>query len=70
MSTHAQPCRQRGHRARAVQWGRGPARGVLRAPDCEDAPRGALLLDVEHALDIAENPGAWLCTLCGGAAVL
>jgi len=47
--------------------GRGPARGVLHAPDCEEAPQGAPLLDVEHALNVAENPGTRLCTLCGCA---
>ncbi|MFD3621253.1 DUF6233 domain-containing protein [Streptomyces sp. NPDC058676] len=47
--------------------GRGPAHGVLHAPDCEEAPQGAPLLDVEHALNVAENPGTRLCTLCGCA---
>ncbi|MFE2684502.1 DUF6233 domain-containing protein [Streptomyces mirabilis] len=47
--------------------GRGPARGVLHAPDCEEAPQGAQLLDLEHALNAAENPGTRLCTLCGCA---
>ncbi|MFJ4007701.1 DUF6233 domain-containing protein [Streptomyces sp. NPDC090023] len=46
---------------------RGPAQGVLHAPDCEEAPRGAPLLDLEHALDVAEHPGTRLCTLCGCA---
>ncbi|MFA0845539.1 DUF6233 domain-containing protein [Streptomyces rochei] len=50
-----------------VRGGRGPARGVLHAPDCEEAPQGAPLLDVEHALSVAENPGTRLCTLCGCA---
>ncbi|WP_435878402.1 DUF6233 domain-containing protein [Streptomyces bobili] len=45
--------------------GPGPARSVLRAPDCEEAPAGAPLLDVDRALDAAEHPGARLCTLCG-----
>ncbi|GGX13376.1 hypothetical protein GCM10010383_49280 [Streptomyces lomondensis] len=48
-----------------VREGRGQARGVLHAPDCEEAPQGAPLLDVEHALNVAENPGTQLCTLCG-----
>ncbi|MEU7664346.1 DUF6233 domain-containing protein [Streptomyces lincolnensis] len=48
--------------------GRGPARSVLNAPDCEEAPAGALLLDVDRALDTAEHPGTRLCTLCGAAA--
>jgi hypothetical protein len=50
-----------------VRVGRGPARGVLHAPDCEEAPQGAPLLDVEHALNVAENPGTRLCTPCGCA---
>ncbi|WP_411575225.1 DUF6233 domain-containing protein [Streptomyces fradiae] len=50
-----------------VREGRGPARGVLHAPDCEEAPEGAPLLDVQRALDVAENPGTQLCTLCGCA---
>lgn len=50
-----------------VREGRGPARGVLHTPDCEEAPQGAPLLDVEHALNVAENPGTRLCTLCGCA---
>jgi len=40
---------------------------VLHAPDCEEAPQGAPLLDVEHALNVAVNPGTRLCTLCGCA---
>ncbi|MEQ6028291.1 DUF6233 domain-containing protein [Streptomyces salinarius] len=50
-----------------VREGRGPARGVLHAPDCEEVPQGAPLLDVEQALNVAENPGTRLCTLCGCA---
>ncbi|THA28455.1 hypothetical protein E6R18_28160 [Streptomyces sp. A1277] len=50
-----------------VREGRGPARGVLHAPDCEEAPAGAPLLGVEQALNVAENPGTRLCTLCGCA---
>jgi hypothetical protein len=50
-----------------VREGRGAARGVLHAPDCEEAPEGAPLLDVHRALDVAENPGTQLCTLCGCA---
>ncbi|GAA3759161.1 DUF6233 domain-containing protein [Streptomyces tremellae] len=50
-----------------VREGRGPARGVLHAPDCEEAPEGAPLLDAQRALDVAENPGTQLCTLCGCA---
>ncbi|MGA5069054.1 hypothetical protein ACPB9E_35680 [Streptomyces exfoliatus] len=40
--------------------------GVLRAPDWEEAPPGAPLLRLEQALEVAEAPGKWLCTLCGG----
>ncbi|MFG3467566.1 DUF6233 domain-containing protein [Streptomyces sp. NPDC047853] len=47
--------------------GRRPARGVLHAPDCEEAPQGAPLLGVEQALNVAEHPGTRLCTLCGCA---
>ncbi|MFD4976746.1 DUF6233 domain-containing protein [Streptomyces sp. NPDC058424] len=47
--------------------GRSPAGGVLHAPDCEEAPQGAPLLDLEHALNTAENPATRLCTLCGCA---
>ncbi|MFD9428086.1 MULTISPECIES: DUF6233 domain-containing protein [unclassified Streptomyces] len=50
-----------------VREGRGPAQGVLHAPDCEEAPQGAPLLDVLRALDVAQNPGTQLCTLCGCA---
>ncbi|WP_439794863.1 DUF6233 domain-containing protein [Streptomyces agglomeratus] len=50
-----------------VREGRGTARGVLHAPDCEEAPQGAPLLGVEQALNVAENPGTRLCTLCGCA---
>ncbi|WP_328980467.1 DUF6233 domain-containing protein [Streptomyces canus] len=44
-----------------------PARTGLHAPDCEEAPQGAPLLDVDRALDAAEHPGTPLCTLCGAA---
>ncbi|MCX4853946.1 DUF6233 domain-containing protein [Streptomyces canus] len=37
--------------------GRGPARPGLHAPDCEEAPHGAPLLDVDRALDAADRPG-------------
>ncbi|MFD4973586.1 DUF6233 domain-containing protein [Streptomyces sp. NPDC058424] len=48
-----------------VREGRGPVRGVLRTPDCEEAPQGAPLLDVEHAFNVAESPATRLCALCG-----
>ncbi len=50
-----------------VRAGRGPARSVLHAPDCEEAPAGAPLLGVDRALDAAEPPGTRLRTLCGAA---
>ncbi|MDQ0935099.1 hypothetical protein QFZ49_005070 [Streptomyces turgidiscabies] len=50
-----------------VREGRGPARSVLHAPDYEETPAGAPLLDVDRALDAAEHPGTRLCTLCGAA---
>lgn len=50
-----------------VREGRGPARGVLHAPECEEALQDAPPLDVEHALNVAENPGTRLCTPCGCA---
>lgn len=46
---------------------RGPARGVLHAPDCDEAPQGAPLLDLERALSVAESLATRLCTLCGCA---
>jgi hypothetical protein len=49
---------------------RGPARSVLHTPDCEEAPPGAPVLDVNRALDTAEHPGTRLCVLCGCAAEL
>nr|WP_207309518.1 hypothetical protein [Streptomyces kasugaensis] len=50
-----------------VREGRGPARGVPHAPDGEEAPEGAPLLDVQRVLNVAENPGTRLCTLRGCA---
>ncbi|MFJ4980259.1 DUF6233 domain-containing protein [Streptomyces coeruleorubidus] len=47
--------------------GRGPTRGALHAPDCEEAPQGAPLLDLDHTLGLAENPATRLCALCGCA---
>ncbi|WP_374115765.1 MULTISPECIES: DUF6233 domain-containing protein [Streptomyces] len=49
-----------------VREGRG-ARGVLHAPDCEEALQSAALLHMERVLDVTENPGTRLCTLCGCA---
>ncbi|MGW4825219.1 DUF6233 domain-containing protein [Streptomyces sp. NPDC004227] len=53
-----------------LRGGRGPAGGALHAPDCEEAPQSAPLLDVEHALNVAENPATRLCNLCRRAAEL
>ncbi|MGF3135562.1 DUF6233 domain-containing protein [Streptomyces albidoflavus] len=51
--------------------GRGPARGgVVHAVDCEEAPAGAPVLPLTRALDVAEQPGVRLCSLCGAAAEL
>ncbi|MGW5548047.1 DUF6233 domain-containing protein [Streptomyces sp. NPDC003998] len=44
--------------------GRGPAQGVLHTRDCGEAPKDAPLLDLDRALDGAENPATQLCTLC------
>ncbi|MFJ7201822.1 MULTISPECIES: DUF6233 domain-containing protein [unclassified Streptomyces] len=60
-------CRPSGWVLAKVREGRGPARGVLHAPDCEEAPQGAPPLGVEQALNVAEHPGTRLCTLCGCA---
>ncbi|MGJ7876018.1 DUF6233 domain-containing protein [Streptomyces rochei] len=40
---------------------------MLHALDCNKRPEGAPLLDVQRALDVAENPRTRLCTLCGCA---
>ncbi|MDQ1051513.1 hypothetical protein QFZ76_009749 [Streptomyces sp. V4I2] len=45
-----------------VSGGRGPARAVLHARDCKEAPNHAPLLDLDRALDVAENPATRLCT--------
>ncbi|MEU2564967.1 DUF6233 domain-containing protein [Streptomyces longispororuber] len=51
--------------------GRGPDRGgVVHAVDCEEAPAGAPVLTLERALDVAQQPGVRLCSLCGAAAEL
>ncbi|NNN31884.1 hypothetical protein HLK59_16215 [Streptomyces sp. S3(2020)] len=46
---------------------RGPDRGVVHAPDCDEAPQGAPVLTVDQALDAAEKAGVRMCTLCGAA---
>ncbi|MYR62090.1 hypothetical protein GTY54_39790 [Streptomyces sp. SID625] len=50
-----------------VRFGPGPARRVWHALDCGEAPRDAAVLDLEDALDYAENPATTLCSLCGCA---
>ncbi|WP_331756546.1 DUF6233 domain-containing protein [Streptomyces sp. NBC_01568] len=50
--------------------GRGPGRGTVHAVDCPEAPAGAPVLTLEHALDVAQHPGTRLCSLCGAAAEL
>ena len=44
---------------------RGPGRGVLHAPDCDEAPQGKPVLELERALDAAEKVSVRLCSLCG-----
>ncbi|MFH9958464.1 DUF6233 domain-containing protein [Streptomyces roseolus] len=41
--------------------------GVVHAVDCAAAPAGAPMLPLTRALDIAEQPGVRLCSLCGTA---
>ncbi|MGW4277692.1 DUF6233 domain-containing protein [Streptomyces seoulensis] len=47
--------------------GRGPGGAVLHAVDCTEAPENALLLPLERALDVAEQPGTRLCSLLSAA---
>ncbi|MDQ0994784.1 hypothetical protein QFZ74_006101 [Streptomyces sp. V3I7] len=49
---------------------RGPGQRVVHAVDCEEAPAGAPVLDLEHALDAAQHPSTRLCSLCGAVAEL
>lgn len=51
----------RGGCLRSCATAAGPARSVLHTPDCEEAPAGAPLLNVDRALDAAEHPGTRLC---------
>ncbi|MEV7980874.1 DUF6233 domain-containing protein [Streptomyces sp. NPDC013157] len=44
---------------------RGPDRGLVYVPDCEEASQGAPVLTVDQVLDAAEKVGVQLCTLCG-----
>lgn len=46
---------------------RGPDRGVLHAPDCDEAPQGAPILKVDQALNAVEKTGVRMCSLCGAA---
>lgn len=46
---------------------RRSGRGVVHAVDCMEAPAGAPVLTLEHALDAAQHPGTRLCSLCGAA---
>ncbi|MGW2897452.1 DUF6233 domain-containing protein [Streptomyces sp. NPDC001212] len=48
-----------------LRGGRGPAGGVLHALDCEEAPQGAPLLDVEHALSRRTRGRG--CAICAAA---
>ena len=50
--------------------GRRSGGAVLHAVDCTEAPQNAPLLPLERALDVAEQPGTRLCSLCGAAAEL
>ncbi|MEU4729558.1 DUF6233 domain-containing protein [Streptomyces sp. NPDC023588] len=57
-----------------VSWRRpaaaGPARSTVHAVDCAEAPAGAPVLTLEHALHVAQHPATRLCSLCGAAAEL
>ncbi|MFF4188179.1 DUF6233 domain-containing protein [Streptomyces sp. NPDC001691] len=65
------PSRPRGWVLQRVdQRGRGPAQGVIHAPDCQEAPSGAPRLTLDQALDNAQKPGTRLCSLCGAAGEL
>ena len=55
---------------RLDQRGRGPAQGVIHAPDCKEAPPNAPALTLDQALDNAQKPGTRLCSLCGAAGEL
>jgi hypothetical protein len=39
----------------------------VRGFDCEEAPAGVPVLTVERTLDVAQQPGVRLCSLCGAA---
>ncbi|MGO4636101.1 DUF6233 domain-containing protein [Streptomyces sp. 2RAF24] len=45
--------------------------GVIHAPDCTDAPAGAVTLSLDRALALADRqPAVRLCSMCGAAAEL
>ncbi|MFC8125456.1 DUF6233 domain-containing protein [Streptomyces sp. NPDC057302] len=46
---------------------RGPDRGILHSPDCDEAPQGAPVLAVNQALDAVEKADVRRCSLCGAA---
>ncbi|MFF0754618.1 DUF6233 domain-containing protein [Streptomyces sp. NPDC004267] len=50
-----------------VMQGLERGRGVLHAPDCAEAPDKAVPLSLDRALNLAEQPGVRLCSLCGAA---
>ncbi|WP_309485411.1 DUF6233 domain-containing protein [Streptomyces sp. WELS2] len=51
--------------------GRGPGRGgVVHAVNCDEAPAGAPVPTLEQALDVTQQPGVPLCSLCGAAVEL
>ncbi|MGW2865591.1 DUF6233 domain-containing protein [Streptomyces sp. NPDC001205] len=69
MPSSRPPSSSRGRTARHRSAAR-PARGVLHAPDCTEAPQDAPVLSLDKALDAAEKPGMRLCTLCTAAGEL
>ncbi|MFD4320453.1 DUF6233 domain-containing protein [Streptomyces sp. NPDC058548] len=53
-----------------VMQGLERGRGIIHAPDCAEAPQGAVTLSLDRALTLAEQPSVRLCSLCGAAAEL
>ncbi|MFJ6355380.1 DUF6233 domain-containing protein [Streptomyces sp. NPDC092046] len=54
-----------------VMQGQLHGQGVIHAPDCTEAPAGAVTLSLDQALTLAERqPAVRLCSLCGAAAEL
>ncbi|MFC8511101.1 DUF6233 domain-containing protein [Streptomyces sp. NPDC057411] len=54
-----------------VMQGLKHGQGILHAPDCTEAPQGAVTLSLDQALTLAERqPAVRLCSLCGAAAEL